>query len=50
MLRVNGKRKCFGSYRSEEGAALAYNLAAFETWGHFARLNYPVRIPLPFPA
>lgn len=36
---VNGKAKFLGSYWVEEEAARAYNVAALEAFGEFARLN-----------
>jgi len=38
-ITVSGKRIYIGSYRSQIGAALAYNIAAKLYFGDFARLN-----------
>lgn len=41
VARINrdGKLKHLGSFQSENDAARAYNEAALEIWGEFARLN-----------
>lgn len=36
---VDGKLKYLGSFKSEEDAALAYNFAALEAFGEFAKQN-----------
>jgi hypothetical protein len=37
----NYRQKCLGYHRSVLDAAKAYDLAAFQTFGEFARTNYP---------
>lgn len=39
QIGVNGKHRHLGRYDTEQQAALAYNLAAFEAWGEHAQLN-----------
>jgi len=39
-IRVNGNRMCLGSFRNEEEAAIAYDNAAREYHGEFARVNF----------
>lgn len=41
-IHVNGKTRGLGRHIDEEAAARAYDQAALETWGKFARLNFPV--------
>ena len=38
-INDNGRRVSLGSFQNVRLAALAYNVAAFEKWGSFARLN-----------
>jgi hypothetical protein len=38
-VHVDGRTRYLGRYASEDEAALAYNAAAVEAWGEFARLN-----------
>lgn len=38
-IHVDGKTRYLGSFQNEDDAAVAYNKAALETWGEFARLN-----------
>lgn len=38
-IHVDGKTRYLGSFKDEDSAAYAYNLAAIEAWGQFARLN-----------
>lgn len=40
-IRVNGKRHHLGSYDNPETAGRAYDTAARELFGEFARLNFP---------
>jgi hypothetical protein len=41
-IHVNGKTRSLGRYAGEEEAARAYDQAALDTWGKFARINFPV--------
>jgi len=38
-IHINGKTRALGRFDSELDAARAYNAAAVEVWGEFARLN-----------
>lgn len=38
-IHVDGKTRYLGRYTEEKDAARAYNVAALEAWGEFARLN-----------
>lgn len=38
-IHVDGKTRSLGRHSTEEAAAAAYNAAAMEAWGEFARLN-----------
>ena len=38
-VHVNGKTRSLGSFSEESAAARAYDRAAIEAWGEFARLN-----------
>lgn len=40
-IHVSGKTRSLGAYVDELDAARAYDKAAAETWGEFARLNLP---------
>lgn len=46
-IKRDGKSKSLGSYATEEEAALAYDRAAEELFGEFARLNFPDRRDAP---
>ena len=39
LIRVNGKLKSLGTFTDIGAAAWAYNVAAFEAFGQYARLN-----------
>lgn len=39
QIGINGKHRYLGRFATEQQAALAYNLAAFEAWGEHAQLN-----------
>ena len=47
---VDGKSRYLGLYADEGDAGRAYDLAAVDAWGKFARLNFPGRINEPPPA
>lgn len=38
-IKINGVRKLIGNFKDEVAAALAYNVAATDTFGQFAYLN-----------
>jgi hypothetical protein len=38
-IHYDGRTRALGRFDSETSAALAYNVAAVERWGNFARLN-----------
>lgn len=40
-IRLNGKPTYIGTYELEADAARAYDEAAWEQWGEFAKLNFP---------
>jgi hypothetical protein len=41
QIMINYKHKYLGSFKNEEDAARAYDTAAVEAWGEFARINFP---------
>lgn len=41
VLTVGGGYRYLGTYRTEEGAARAYDIAAVQEYGEFAKLNFP---------
>lgn len=43
-ITVGGKIKFTGNYKNEEDAAKAYDKAAIEYFGEFARLNFPQEV------
>lgn len=44
-IKVDGRKRSLGRFLNEEAAARAYDAAASEAWGEFARLNLPVAVP-----
>lgn len=40
-IHINGKTRSLGRHKTEDAAARAYDHAATEAWGRFARLNFP---------
>lgn len=44
-IMVNGRSHHLGLFTSQEAAARAYDAAATEAWGEFARLNFPADSP-----
>ena len=44
-IRIDEKRKCLGYFKDEVKAALAYDSAALEHHGEFARFNFPIINP-----
>lgn len=48
-IRIDGKLINLGSYATEKDAALAYDVAAREHFGEYARLNFPDESIVPSP-
>jgi hypothetical protein len=49
-IGVSGRSRFLGFYEVEEDAASAYDIAAAEAYGEFARFNFPDRLGGPAPA
>lgn len=47
MIRIGGKGRCIGQYADPVEAAIAYDNAAREVFGEFARVNFPREGELP---
>lgn len=43
-LRVNGKKRHLGYFAAESEAARAYDRAALQAWGEYARPNFPQEV------
>jgi hypothetical protein len=46
-ITIDGRQYGLGGYPTPEGAAKAYDRAAFDAWGEFARLNLPDQFTFP---
>jgi len=42
--KLDGKERSLGYYSTEEEAARAYDAKMLELWGHWAKLNFPLKL------